>query len=759
MSRFSRPGAPGLPPQRTALVAAAAVFAASLGAAGPLQAYSGPGSFDPLTTAPVYPATTTPVHGWKIVRVGETTVNSQLSPTASIVQIAPRWTMQSLHAGVNTGDKIITTSGQSVQVLQTYVLQQKPLPEGDGTASDDRDPGFSDVTLSYLAADAVTKMPAPAGGFPLLLKDQVGPDIDSVLPGYTLWAGLGGSTSGTAPRVGWTRPNGLNVPNGKRVVVVGGDSGSGALWYRSATARPVVASTATYGTKGAVAFGRETMFGTKLAPGGGNHATIADWMQSVFNAPAADGATGVVKPEWATFSSLGINFGALKPPAPRKLRIVSGTGSSVTVAWDHPSDTRIPRDGYRVSVEGGASVTVSAGATQVTVPVSIPAGGTGKVTVKAYNANGESPLAGTNLRDRAVWDPASLAPESDTSIIEPDDVAPFVPAAPDLSAEGRWQFSSRGKIDYCVRATWPALTAPGGEATGYQLFVDGLRVKLPGDTTGWEPSSYTTDPQPTAVVCGLDPSAVITTFVRGVHRNVVGPSDNKTVTLPAGPAAGTLFPAAALQAPVARRVVRSGAVDYCLDLAWTAPATVPGYPVLRYDVEYWPLLDPTATLGFDVPTQVSAEQVCHLDPAVQYAARVTTVYGTENGANPYSAKGATTPAGPAVGTALPFVTGVAGTATRAALPAGGYNHCVTGSWTVAPTLASFPPRGYSVRIVGADGTNVSYAYAPGQMPGSVTLCGLRASTMYWIGVGATYDSDGEAPQLVGTTKLVTTLRN
>ncbi|MBJ7470051.1 MAG: fibronectin type III domain-containing protein [Solirubrobacteraceae bacterium] len=500
---------------------AAGLLALAVGA--PPAAFAVGGGTDPVVAPPVYPTTTTPVAGWKLI--GNLRRPPAYNDTygVSAVLIAPRLVLASAHAAGEKGGSFTLPTGESAKFVANGVRPRQPrVGQNDFTAD-----GNADISLQLLDR----ALPMPAGGFPLLLKDRLTLGLDRSLPGFVLWGGRGGTVGGKS-LVGWSRPGGTLLAGYPRLSVIDGDSGSTGLLYRSATAQPMMAgvnTTASIGIlgQGDVNFGQVpngVTFNDPLVVSGWTSATryptVGDWLSAQLKS-LASANRGLVLPTFTTLAQAGINVAALAPAAPEYFRSGSPTATSVQLAWDHSAETRIPRTGYRIYDSAQLAAPRVTTGTALTV-TGLTAGKEHRFTIRAYNANGES----ADLRNYVGEDPATV------TFARPVTGLSVTTRAADGSTTGEFGGGEPG-ADYCATATWaPSVADPG-------TTIDAYEVMLGAEFAGEVPASAASGGQLSIQRCGLSPSQLQTFTVMPLVAGAAGAPAAASATTPAGPAPGT----------------------------------------------------------------------------------------------------------------------------------------------------------------------------------------------------------------------------
>lgn len=494
---------------------------------------------DPIVTVPAYPGTTTAVGGWDLI--GNIRRPAPLDATdgggVSGVLIAPRLVLASAHGAGEQGGTYVSPSGATAKIVANALRAgQRRANQQDGTAD-----GNADISLSLLDRD----LPTPPGGFPLLLTDRLTEGLVPSLPGFVLWGGRGGTTAGKS-LVGWGRPGGTPIASEARLATVEGDSGSTGLLYRSATARPIMPGVNVFtsktqlgqvdllfgGVPSNVTLADPLVLGTTATT---KYATVGAWLTAAINSLVAANP-GLQQPVFTTLAGAGIDLTTLRPTAPSFFRNTA-SATSTTLTWDNPTETRIPRTGYRITDSANPAQPVTTTGTSVTVSGLSPSV-EHHLTLRAYNANGDSP-------DQRSW----FGEDSSTLI--------YARPVTGLTVTTELVNGPSGP-DYCATATWSApVTDPGTVIDSYDVDLGGTYV-LPelGATR--------------AKRCGLSPSQLQTVTV----QPVVGPA----VGAPASASAMTPPAPARLPAPTNLKVTEQKTLfsGRCLTVTWTRPATTTG---------------------------------------------------------------------------------------------------------------------------------------------------------------------------------------
>ncbi len=684
---------------------AACLSAAALAPATPAFAIGG--GFNPVTTPPTFPGTTTPIDGWKLSGIG----------AATSVQVAPRWLITSAHSPMMPGWTYTSPMG-----VQSKVIDQVSLAQ---TSPD----GPSDIAISLLE----TPIAAPTGGFPLLLTDAVSLDLDASLPGYVLWAG-GAYAAKPVPSVGWARPDAAPYAGSTRLSLQGGDSGSTGLLYRTATARPVM-SGVTKSSNSETIFGGDTRFSYRLSPSATeSFATVTDWAKAKFALhPEA------TPPTFSTFAGAGIALSGLKPPAPRDFDVAAATATSVTVKWTASPEKRIPLTGYRLrNLTTGQVVTVDS-AKRAHTFTGLAVGKNYTFSVKSFNSKGESPL----LR--------GFGPGDTTLGFEPDRVSYLVranPAAPQGltvttqrasgTSTGEWGGGKPG-VDYCATASWAPVAPPAGATiTRYETTLGGKVLPAPTKLGVDVSATPGADGRISIKRCGLAPAALQAFSVRAFSDVNAGPSAAASATTPVGAPGGTPL-AGPVMTATPRVTSFPGYLEYCVKATWQAPAAVAGFPITAYGVDIISADYEYQKAFRDLGTSVRSQDVCGLEPGQQYTVKVRASYdGIASGLTEAQAE---LPAGAAQGSTIPQPTNVT-VKGAAANTAGKVDYCVTVEWDQPAALEGFPVRSFGLLINSDD-----YEYVKGLSDlyvGSgrrtVEHCGLKPGQGYEATVFVKYDS-------------------
>lgn len=680
------------------------------------QAHAVGNAFNPVTTPPVFPGTSTQVDAWKLTGGGLTTDSKG---RASQVQVAPRWVISSGHADLQAGMTFVSPAGATSKVLWSAYPRELVAQGSD----DDR---AADVSVSLLE----TAIPAPAGGFPLLLSEDVGSEVAKQLPGAVLWSGQGGTpdTDGV-PTVQWAKPAGAPITGSTPFEHIGNDSGSAGFLYRNATARPIVAGVVTNaGT--AKPFGADQRYGAPIPDTTvGSFATIGAWIRDrIATKPEA------TPPTWTTFAQAGIDLTTFKPFAPTDFKAKSATPTSVTFSWAHHPDTRVPRTAYKVQF-GGTTISMPANTTSYT-RTGLTTGTPYTFTVRAVNANGESvPDASTTVTFTPRPDPTAVS----GLVVE------------GIRASGSQKPESNGPssgVTYCAIAKWSAATITGGYTINrYETLVDGTLVTPAGDQYDTDTTRLGADGLYHSARCGLAPGSQVTVGVRAVSSKNAGPIKTKSVTLPSGAPLGTPFEAPRNFTLTARRGVNNGSLDYCITAKWTAPLPVDGFPVVKYSALVT-AGGAYAGANDDIPAGATSVDICGLRADRIHRLSLYADYGV---ASPEVNSTVRTPTGAPNGTPIDGPSGTS-LSTYAASKTGGVDYCVTVRWT-APT----PPAGvvvdsFDVKVIAGDGSVPASALGvwPQSTAQAVDLCGLKANTSYSVLLTTRFTSDGTQLAVFGT---------
>lgn len=695
-------------PRRRAWLGFISALACAGACAPTAAAYGGAGAFNPVAQPPTYPGSSSPADAYQLVGTG-------IYPdriAASQPQVAARWVVASAHAPMQAGLEYRALDGRSVRVAKVY----KPVQP----AADDKlnSYGVADISVALLESP----LAAPAGGFPLLMQDPVGLDLAAALPGYVLWTGVGGPYQAQQVRSGWTKPGGDPVTG--TVEAIDGDSGSAGAWYRAAGARPVFSSVTRTATKNPF-WSRNVAYSAALTPANGeSHPTVAAWMKSVFARHPEAAA-----PEFTTLTAQGIDFSKLRPGFAGGVEVKSATPTSVTLGWNHSPETRVPRTGYRVTIDG-ATRTLGA-AEQSTTFSGLATGRQYQFAVTAFNANGDA-VRRADGEDRLSY--VTRLPQA----------APTVELSTlreiNRPEEGQESASYCLKIRATHDAAMPNLPSDLAIRSSYQVRVGPVLL---------DPANFQIDVDRrtvTRTLCDdtspegadIDSGSPYTVAVRTIDGGVPSPWRFGSTATPDGVASGTLLTRATdLEAQPRRAVTADGKTDYCLDLNWTPAAAVAGFP--HGPSTIW--IQSTTTGGGgkqikDLPASTTKTQACGLKPNYTYRAEVWTGY--EGFVAPLrSQTEARTPAGAPSGTALLPPANVVNT-TRKRGPG---DYCIKSTWTAPPVVAGFPVTGYAMVVT----TPTFYPYLDTDVASTDTsaeICGLAASTTYIAVVAAAYPIHG-----------------
>ncbi len=719
---------------RTLRPAALAGGLAALALALPAPALATGGGTDPVVSPPIYPGTSTPVNGWQ--SVGILRRPPALDTTGwgvSAVLVAPRIVLASGHGAGELGGTYTSPTGEQATFLDWGIQPKQkrldPIVDVTGTA---------DISLMLLDRP----LPAPPGGFPLLLKDRITLDLISSLPGYSLWDGRGASTTKGQTLAGWARNDGKPMPGYPALSNDDGDSGSTHFLYTGPAARPIMPGITVKPSSDLVfggLLGKQVTFGEALQPGTTeNFATVGDWLAAKIDGLVADNP-GLERPTFVTLAQAGIDVRTLRPSAPRDLKLAPVSDTSVKLTWSDPADTRIPRLGYRIydSAQPNTRWLVADPAITLTgLDPAVPH----RFTVRAFNVNGESPVSRTDRINGA----------SVTGADEPDSLT-YLQAVNGLTVttERARTVASTGQVtDYCATAAWQRATAPEGAT------VDSYRVAL-GSTvlvTGVDLArTFSTLPDGRLFYrqCGLSPAELQTFTVSAVSGRVIGAPTSASATTPSGAPRGTPLTGATVTA-TPRRAAAAGKVDYCVDASWTPPAPVDGFPVTEYSVSI--RTTNGVVRGSDpIPPGTNRTSFCGLEQGVDVTVTVYTVYGEIAAvqARPVIAE---VPFGPVNGTPLPAAKGVTITESRNLF----LQRCLKVTWTPATSLDGFPARSQNLTITAPTGTKLASYAGVAMTATTVTACGARALTKYTVAVQTTVGLDAGAPAVTETTATITT---
>ncbi len=637
------------------------------------------------TSAPVvYPGTTTPIDSWRLIGGGD----------ASATQVAPRWVLASGHAPANG---LWTHDRGSTGADAVYI------PKNSAGVR------VADVSLTLLT----DPLPAPQSGWPRLLTTQPG-DLVNVLPGQVLFAGFGGTSMDTlpVPNVGWATPAGLRAPGEPRLQAINGDSGSSAFWHPTPSAPPVItaitsAPDVAETTPWTINMQRTFWQPLPEAPVGSSATTIGEWIrEQIAKHPEA------TPPTWVELDEV-VSLDTLRPLPPTNVRVSSSTATSISVAWDHPADTRAARTGYRVTWNGG-SATVPASSTLFRA-TGLTVGQRYTLSVRALNDHGESPIVEGTPSEVSYDVRTPPGAVRDTSITEEKSIDPgFL-------------------TNYCAEARWTAPAAVAGTTvTSYDVRIDGVRVPSSdvqqlADSERWSVRR-----------CGFEPSSNHT-FSIGARSDQT-PSAYQTslnLTIQAGAPLGTvILPATGISA-VPRMSTLSGKVDYCIDVAWTAPDTIDGWPVIGYTVDQ---RRAGTSLGLELqvaPSERTATN-CGLNPGLGHNAMVGVLYTADAGRTAIGPQ-VVTPAGAPNGTPITPVSGVKAPITTRLLA----SSCANVSWTLPAPVAGAPITSHQVLITPSTGGSAVATSAV--LAGSATavrLCGVSVTKTYKVTVTTKYAGGG-----------------
>lgn len=708
--------------------------ALALALALPNAALATGGGTDPVTNPPVYPGTSTPVNGWQ--SVGILRRPPALDDTgwgASAVLVAPRIVLASGHAAGEPGGTFTTPTGDRA-VFQIGGIQPKqrrldPIEDVTGTA---------DISVMLLDRP----LPAPPGGFPLLLKDRVTLDLISSLPGYSLWDGRGGTGVKGQTVAGWARNDGKSMAGYPSLGNVDGDSGSTHFLYTSPTARPIMPGITVkenYDLVFGGLMGPQVTFGEALQPSPTeNFATVGDWLSAQIDGLVAE-HPGLERPTFVTLAQAGIDVRTLRPSAPRDLKLVAQSNTSVKLTWSHPADTRIPRLGYYVYDSARPNTRYSVSDPTITLSGLDPQV-SHRITVRAFNMNGESPVARA-ARQNGATIVGSDEPDAHTYMQAVSGLTVTTERARSVTPSGQ-------ATDYCATAAWQEPTAPSGAT------VDSYRVSLGGAVlvTGLDLArtfDKLADGRLSYRHCGLSPAEAQTFTVNAVSGQVFGAPATATATTPTGAPRGTPLTAATVTV-TPRRAAAAGKVDYCADISLTPPTPVDGFPVSDYSV-----LLRSSNYSFQrsvlVPAGTNRTSICGLEQGTDYPVNVYTNYG-DLGSVLARFVTAEIPFGPVNGTPLPLAKGITVTEQRNIF----LQRCLKVTWTPATSLDGFPARSQNLIITAPTGTKLASYTGVAMTATTVTACGARALTKYTVAVQTTVGLDAGAPAVTETTATITT---
>lgn len=690
-------------------------------AAGAAPAHALTGGFNPSTSPPIYPGTSTTVDSWKLIGTQDFAAKNG----ASLTVVAGRWVIATEHAGLARSHTFRSPEGRTSKVLAYYE------PSVPGKFKDDGSPyPAADVSVSLLE----TAMPAPAAGFPKLVEDMGASSLADSLPGYVLWAGQGGYSHWPVPRAQWALPYGAPAPGATPFKHVPGDSGSTGFYYPSASSGPLVTGVVAWGGSqkplGRATVGlSDTVFGSPIGETtDGTFATVADWIKAVIaRHPEA------TPPRWTTLAAAGIDRSALRPAAPTSLRVSAASSQAIGLNWNHAAPSGVERTGYRVTVSptpttGRATYDYPATQLAFALTTGLQRGTEYTITVQAKNTNG-------------------------LSVVKPGNTVEYLlranpSAAGDLRLTSERATSSQGRVDYCARVSWTAATTdPGTVIDRYDVAIGGETI--PGTFTAGSNGRFE------AVRCGLETAQEVTATVRatsGVNR---GPLSTVTTTIIDGAPAGTPFSSLENLVTTARRTIVGGKADYCLKSSWTAPTPPAGFElgqvfvVLRTE-------DFSEIFGADPALASSARtyEQCGLSPATEYVVTVQQPYvgvapvgNVSVSADATSA--ATTLAGVPQGTAIPAAAITSATGVIGSV-AGSPALCADVRWDGPTEAAGFPITGYQVVLLGGSPRAAKI--------GSVLAAGARTARVCGLTVGS-YTAYLYTKYAVGSVAPVTTTLN
>lgn len=703
---------------RTTALAAVVTVAIPAAAA----AYGGAGAFDPANAATPakYPGTNTTIESWKLVGSG-LTGNPAVPRTASQNLIAPRWVIGSRHSALQVGNTYVSPDGQTSTVQAVYLPTQRvdrtaPNGEEGGDWAPDGAPDSEqkvDVSLALLS----TPISAPASGYPKLLDDRITDDSLSVLDGWVLWSGMFGTSSAGQVRSGWTTPVGAPDPGLGAIEASHGDSGSAGAWLPTASSSPIISSITQSGSTN-LRWGRNVRLAVPLKPSTTeSYPTLADWIRAkVALHPATTAA--LAHPQWTTFAGAGQSLATKRPPAPR-VRVSAATPTSITFAWDPPSDARTSTPtSYRVTFEPGGIVRTFGANERTTTFYGLATGTRYGVGVEAINAYGTSKI------NQATVPYAGYAAY---------DTRPNPPKPTITSATAR-RVIQAGVVNYCVDvdATSPRYTPAPLQNRGVVGTIDGTAFARVSETEASQDDQTATVSRYALTLCSpnvdLDPATEHSLVLRTTDGQNVSTFAITPFTTPAGPAAGTVLPAPTNVQLTPRRAVKDGKVDYCADITWTNPTSIAGFPHTSTGV----LITATGIGDYaeDLGTSVDEHTFCSLKPGLTYTA---TVFAETGAATTSAKKVATMQAGAPQGTLFPAATGF----TKSTRKRGPGDYCVKATWTNPAPLLGFD-RGESVLIVATGNFSVYQDETVGPTATSAEICGLPGSTNFLVAGGLTY---------------------
>lgn len=685
---------------RRAGLALGGTLAALVASTPPALAISG--GFNPSTTPPRYPGTSTTVDVWKLVGTHDFAAQNG----ASLTVVAGRWVIASGHAGLARSQGFRSALGATSRVLD-YAK-----PEIPGVFDSAGKPvAAADISVSLLE----TPVPTPASGFPKLVADMGPTTLADSLPGYVLWAGQGGYASWPVPQAQWTLPYGEPAPGASPIEHIPGDSGSAGFYFPSATSAPLMTGIVDRGERRKpLGIGplpaHDTVFSEPLGTTtDGTFATVADWVKAMFaRHPEA------TPPTWTTLAAEGLAPSTLPPAAPANVRITTVSSQAVGLSWSHPLASGAPRSGYRVTVS--------------------PTPASGKSVYDVGEKLGQV-ISGLTTGVSYTFTVQAVGPHG-VSVIKPNSRVTYLtrntPSAPrDVRITGQRTSDKLGRITYCAQLSWLAASTDAGTTiTQYDSTIDGTSSTEPtglGATLG-------TDGRYSVVRCGYDAARSVTGTVRATSDLSRGATASASGSTPAGAPAGTAFPHMSSVAATGRRAIRSGKAEYCIRTTWNAPTPPAGFALSPIDPIVWT----TDEGDYLVPEQplgalATSYDQCGLAPATSYVVKLSQPYralpevGPNFGATAVGEANAATPDGAPKGTAVPAA--AIATASGAVGAQGGTpSLCADVTWQAPAEIAGFPISGYQVALTGGSPSGTKTSSVLTAQARSVRLCGLNAGT-------------------------------
>lgn len=683
----------------------------------------------PLT----FPGSTSTSDAWKLV--GSFRVPDPANPSLSIgtgatsTLIAPRWVISAAHSAPQPGQIYVSATGEERRVTHTWNTN-------------------SDVSIGLLEAP----LSPPSVGFPKLVEDRAWWTVATQLPGWFLLGGAGG----TSPRTNfaWVDGTGQPLPGRGEPRTIANDSGGVQLWQLTSRSTPLLGGLAwsEVGENAPMA----PVPGTQFTSGTGlpGHATLADFMRHAFNSAASNAqAQGLPVPEAPRFWSLpelGFDPAWFTPATPRKVTLSPKPFGRAELSWRVPVTGDVPVTHYvirglgperRYAIDDPALHPSSNqdASTRVLKLGPFAPGTTLQVTVSAENDNGESGQTWVPGED-VVTDRTTLAALRASGTVsyvqpaEPTELGPVAVAATRVKRAGPGLAIT---VDYCVAARWTPSPSVPTPAPWFEVRFDGepLTPRVDGSLPGVTKDS--SSGELTFERCGLPAGSnhSVAVSLAGVN----GQTHDANVTLPGGPAVGTVLTPPTPRVTALRRA-SSNAADYCVEVAWDTPATVAGAAyessLALIDAAAVEVSSPWKTIAPNV------RQICGLTPGSTYHAQLQSAWRVDQPdgvlAAPAPFVSVTTPSGAPNGTPLGAPQSVTLT-TEARNNAGKVDYCGEARFTVPAAVDGFPVNNYTVYLYSSD---VSvFRTLPVSGSGSqrtVTSCGLPPGKSYVAQVIASY---------------------